>query len=169
MPTEADRALAAPALAATLPQCPLLVRLRLVRHRSWFRSRVVLSPGSSASVSARTTATRLAPAVRTAAMLLRGDPADGEERHLRPGGRVADELEPDGRAPGLGRGGVDGADADVVDRECGSGVDLGRTVRGESDEAILADQRARPRHRNVVLPHVNAVGSGRRHEIRDGR
>ena len=61
------------------------------------------------------------------------------------------------------------ADADVIDVELRSVVDLGRGVRGQSHDAILPDQRTSQRHRDVVLPHVNPVGSRGVEPDPDGR
>ena len=50
-----------------------------------------------------------------------------------------------------------GPDGDVVGLLCVRRVDLLARMRGEADQHVVADLLARPRHRHVVLPHVNAV------------
>ena len=148
---------AAPALAATLRQ----------RRPRWpERSARAAASGSGASVIARTTAIRVAPAARTAADVAGVDPADGEERRGGVGGGVAHQVQPHRGAAGLGRRGVDGADPDVVDLGLGAGrVDLRGRVGGQPDDAVGTDQGARLRHRHVVLADVDAVGAGCGHQV----
>ena len=81
-------------------------------------------------------------------------------------GGVAHQLEADGRAPGLGRGRVDRADADVVDEPRVDRVDLRRRVGGEPDQHVGADELAHLAHRHVLLADVHAVGA---HLARDER
>ena len=96
--------------------CGYVAPTRASVGRTAARSSRAAASGSAASVSARTTAIRAAPGGRarrrgcSASM-----PPMAKNGTARVRGRVAHQLEPDRRAPGLGRGGVDRADADVVD------------------------------------------------------
>ena len=81
-------------------------------------------------------------------------------------GRVADELEADRRHAGLGRGLVDGTDAEVIDLDrplrC---RDLVRRMGREPDEHVRTDRCAHRRGRLVVLSHVHSVGAARERHL----
>src|SRR5438067_3051455 len=67
------------------------------------------------------------------------DAADGEPRL----GRcvlcgIAHQFEPDGFAAGLGRGGIDGTDAEVVRGRVERGIHLLRRVGGDADDELVA-------------------------------
>ncbi len=94
-----------------------------------------------------------------------GDATDGEERHGRVVHGVAHELKADRWAAGLRRGRVDRSHTDVVRARGRSRVDLGRGVRGESDDRLGAEEVAGSRHGHVVLAEVDAVGPGSLDEI----
>ncbi len=94
------------------------------------------------------------------------DAADGKEGHRGMGGRVADELEAHGRPPWLGRGGMDGSDADVVGPGRHRRVDLLGAVGREADEPLVAYLGSGLWHRGIVLADVDAVGVDCRGQIR---
>ncbi len=96
----------------------------------------------------------------------RRDAADREERHGGVLGGVADELEPDRWAAGLGRRGMHRTDPDVVDRKARGGIDLSRAVGGEPDQPARAHDRTSLVDRHVVLADVHAVGAGGRDQVR---
>ena len=138
--------LALPALAATLTQLALPLASRplgaqLARPRSG-----VGGVGQRAHDRDPLGAGVAAPAPTLAGR----DPADREERHRRVRRRVADELEPDGRAARLGRRRVDGPDADVVD----VAPPPRRSASGECVERPTSRRRRRSR-----APAAPAVSS----------
>ena len=109
-----DRSGAAPARRALSGHRPLrrsaAVRVEPLAQRARGRSRIAGAGDRPQHAHPRRAR---AEHVREVA---RVEAADREERHRGVGGRVADELEPDGRAARLGRRLVDRADADVVDQ-----------------------------------------------------
>ena len=107
---------------------------------SWLSSFAAAS-GSLASVIARTTTARRRAGVDRGRQRRRVEPADREPRLADRARRVGHVVEPRGRAAGLGRRRVYGADRHVVDVGVGSGrVGLERRVRGAADDAVRADR-----------------------------
>jgi hypothetical protein len=110
------------------------------------RSARAARSGSSAAAIARSTHSRRAPGVDRLGRVARIEAADREERHRGVLGGVADQLEADGRAPGLGRGLVDRADADVVDQRrvdsrrsrCGACVESPISMSGPTSSRTSA-------------------------------
>ena len=75
-------------------------------------------------------------------------------------GGVADELQPDRRTPRLGRGRVDGPDADVVDERRRRTASISAGAWVESPISMSgADELAHLRDRHVLLADVHAVGA----------
>ena len=72
--------------------------------------------------------------------------------------RVLDEPEPDPGPALFGRRLPDRADADVVDRLRGGGIDLILGVRGEADDRLRPEHLAGLGDGHVVLAEVDAVG-----------
>ena len=81
-----------------------------------------------------------------------------------PGG-IADELQTDRGATGLGRCRVDGTHAHVVHVRHASVVDLSRGVRREADQQVRADKFSHLCDRRVLLTHVHPVGAGRQRHL----
>ncbi len=114
---------------------------------------------------ARTTTTREAPAAATAPTVRPSMPPIANHGTGDRARRVAHGLQPDGGPAELGRRRVHGADGDVVDVERRGGVGLCDAVRGQADQAVGPDDRARRGHGLVVLADVDAVGAGRHREV----
>ena len=129
------------------------------------RSARATPPGSEASVKRTDHRDPVGPRIADCSDVRRRDAADREERDGRVRRRVADELEPDRRSPGLGRGRVDRADADVVDRDVRRGIDLLGAVCGQPDQPFRSDGGAGVGDGGVVLPDVDAVGVHGRHQV----
>jgi hypothetical protein len=97
--------------------------------------------------------------------VLQRDPPDGEPRlrlhfgHRRRLRGVADELEPNRRIVGLGRGGVDRAHAEIVDIAIGDRLfDLVGAVGGATEDRPLVQVLAGRRRVPVGLAQVQHVG-----------
>lgn len=110
---------------------------------------------------ARTTTTRVAPAVQHLVQVRAVDAADGEPGPvLLQRGRVPDQLQAGGVAAGLGGGGPAGAGAEVVHAGLGHGrVDLVLRVAGAADEHSLAEDGAGRGDGDVALAEVQDVGA----------
>ena len=78
---------------------------------------------------------------------------------------VAQRLDADRRAPGLGRRGVHRADGDVVGAAAPARLGLLHRVRREPDDRVVADELARAGDGHVVLADVHAVGAAGGREV----
>jgi hypothetical protein len=116
--------------------------------------------GSAASVSARTTAIRLAPAATTPGTSARSIPPIAKNGFVALAAAYATSST-HRRPPRFGRRRVHRSDADVVDVRVGAGgVDLLRRVGRAPHQRPGAGSGARRGRRAVVLPDVDAVGAG---------
>lgn len=102
--------------------------------------------------------------------LLDGGLVDAADREPRPGrggiGRVADQVETDTGAAGLGRRRPDRADAEVVQIcGCDRGIDVLDAVGGEPDRRSCTDDGPRDRDRQVFLAEVQHRGPGDQGDI----
>ncbi len=154
----------APAAPRKAPSSPAARACRVYGYvaptRSPCASARAAAHGSSASVIARTTATRVAPARLYVGDVPGVNSADREERKLVCVlGRVAHELEADRRSARLGRRRVHGADADVVDGFARRRVDLLGSVGGEADQ-VVGRQEAR-----APAPRACPPGRGARRPL----
>ena len=151
------------------PSAPMRSRVKLGRLRARGRG-VEQRSRSSARPRAPGPRRRRSPAARTRALgarlehlgeVARVQAADREERHRRVRGRVADQLEADGRAARLGRRLVHRARRRCSRRAPESTASISAGAWVESPISMSRpDELAHLDHRHVVLADVDAVGAG---------
>ena len=80
---------------------------------------------------------------------------------------MPDQIQPGGPAPRLRRRGPHRARAEVIEiRVSARRIDLLRSVAGLAQQHVRADQLARHRDRQILLPGVQHVGAGRDRDVR---
>lgn len=94
------------------------------------------------------------------------DPTNAENGKRNEVLDCADLTQTNGCIVGFGRGSEERAETDVVGPFLPGGDGLRRTVRGFSDDGMLADKLPRLSHTHVVLTHMGSVGSAFEDQLR---